>query len=376
MIPGINGGRQGPTEEINEVANARSKNEEQRADSSKRTSAGSGYRLSISDAWPGVRVLQISSQPCSQHLQNQLGRGQGPMQTYLREQSGLTAPRSSTGGHGKPTDYSSTAHAQPATRMPWQDRLAELAHLASVSLGTDSRERDTAPTIHYHLDAIETILRDPRPELTQEISRCRRSRSRSLESPLGLTRDSRGAKAMMPLQIQRGAVNEEEMSAQLTVLLKEVSALNTELRQRHKESIEIRDMFEARCRGLSRTITELEDEVFELHADLVEDAVESEGIQGTVLGLQDWIDGLRETQKESRMLKDLARHKGRRYWGGRKGNEELVGETGDEMVLDGLSAWMRGWRDVADGFQVRARARKTRRERRQEQFSRPSPGSR
>lgn len=35
------------------------------------------------------------------------------------------------------------------------------------------------------------------------------------------------------------------------------------------------------------------------------------------------------------------------------------------MVLEGLSAWMRGWRDVEEGFQIRANARRTRREQRQ-----------
>lgn len=40
------------------------------------------------------------------------------------------------------------------------------------------------------------------------------------------------------------------------------------------------------------------------------------------------------------------------------------------MMLEGLSAWMRGWRDVEEGFQVRARARQMRRDRRQGQLLR------
>lgn len=100
----------------------------------------------------------------------------------------------------------------------------------------------------------------------------------------------------------------------------------------------------------------------------MEDAIELEGIQGTVRGLQNWIDGLREAQNlghQKRLERTLSR-----YWGGRKTNDRSS-ETDAEIVLDGLSAWMRGWRDVEDTFQVRANARKTRRDRRQEQLSRP-----
>lgn len=43
-------------------------------------------------------------------------------------------------------------------------------------------------------------------------------------------------------------------------------------------------------------------------------------------------------------------------------------ETDGEVMLEGLSAWMRGWRDVEEGFQVRARARQVRRDRKQEQL--------
>lgn len=101
-------------------------------------------------------------------------------------------------------------------------------------------------------------------------------------------------------------------------------------------------------------------------SDLVEDAVELEGIQGTINGLQHWIDGRQEEQKRARAARELVRRKSKRGWG-RKHIDE-IGETEGEIVLDGLSAWMRGWKDVEDGFQVRARGRRTRREQRQHQL--------
>lgn len=98
----------------------------------------------------------------------------------------------------------------------------------------------------------------------------------------------------------------------------------------------------------------------------MEDAIELEGIQGTVRGLQDWIDGLREAQKQAHQTR-LEQSKFQR-WNNRK-NNDLSSETDVDILLDGLSAWMRGWSDVEETFQVRAGARKSRRDRRKEQLS-------
>ncbi|KAJ6090200.1 hypothetical protein N7486_009015 [Penicillium sp. IBT 16267x] len=260
-----------------------------------------------------------------------------------------------------------TPVARPAPRTPWQDRLTELARLASASLGADSRDSNAGPLIHQHLDAIEAILRDPQPELAQEVAHGFRRRSFRTKSLLG---DPDAAELKRPDWLAKSRFDQrkrEEMASQLTALLGEVTSLNQELRQRHTESVEIREVYEDRCRGLTRTVAELEDEVSELRSDLVEDAIELEGIQGTVHGLQHWIEVMQEEQKRARAARDLVRRKAKRGWGGRKHIDE-IGETEGEIVLDGLSAWMRGWKDVEDGFQVRARGRRTRREQRQRQL--------
>lgn len=105
-------------------------------------------------------------------------------------------------------------------------------------------------------------------------------------------------------------------------------------------------------------------------SDLVEDAVDLECIQGTIHGLHDWIDRVREEQKSTRISRHPAYPKSRRPWISRKAKEDCDVGMDSEMMLEGLSAWMRGWRDVEEGFQVRARARQTRRDRRQEQLLR------
>ncbi|KAJ5659800.1 hypothetical protein N7507_006251 [Penicillium longicatenatum] len=260
-----------------------------------------------------------------------------------------------------------TPDTRPATRTPWQDRLAELAHLASASLGADSRDSNAGPLIHRHLDAIEAILRDPQPEFAQEVAHGGRRRSFRTKSLLG---DPDAAELKEPDWLAKSRNEErkrQEMASQLTTLLGEVTSLNQELQQRHTESVEIREVYEDRCRGLTRTVAELEDEVSELRSDLVEDAVELEGIQGTIHGLQHWIEGMREEQKRARVARDSVRRKAKRGWGGRKNIDE-IGETEGEVVLEGLSAWMRGWKDVEDGFKIRARGRRTRREQRQRQL--------
>ncbi|KAJ5934960.1 hypothetical protein N7466_004507 [Penicillium verhagenii] len=259
----------------------------------------------------------------------------------------------------------STTDARPATVIAWQDRLAELSQLAFAYLGADSRDSNTGPLIHQHLDAIEAILRDPEPELAQEESLEARRRSFRTKSLLG---EPNAAELQEPDWLARSILDErKEMSTQLTALLGEVVSLNQELHQRRTESVEIREVYEDRCRGLTRTVAELEDEVSELRSDLVEDAIELEVIQGTIHGLQHWIEGMQEEQQKTRASRDLVRRKSKRGWGGRKHIDEM-GETEGEIVLDGLSAWMRGWRDVEDGFQVRARGRRTRREQRQRQL--------
>jgi hypothetical protein len=114
-------------------------------------------------------------------------------------------------------------------------------------------------------------------------------------------------------------------------------------------------------------------------SDLVEDAVELEGIQGTILGLQAWIDSLQAEQVMLRRQRYLAQHKARQKWGASKRNnryDELGSDTQVDDVLEGLGAWMRGLRDVEEGFQSRARARRTRRERRQEMLEQEMPRAR
>lgn len=336
-----------------------------------------------------------------------------------------TPPADST-SDAAPADNRSTAdaHTDAATRTPWPERLVKLARLATTATGIGTDNDKTAHSIHSHLDAIENMLHDPRPELTREVVNCRpgsglRSQSVGSDASIG----SNGKEPSVPLapaqDHRNGLVNQdgfkkEEILSQLTRLLDEVNVLHAQLEGRRKESSEICDLYEERCRGLERTVAELELEVVELYvgdllsshislysvsclscnlligldgwidyiwmtltclvlfrkADLVEDAVELEGIQGTIHGLQAWVEGLQEADLISRSKRDIAHQKTRGRWGrGGSDSEHVASEADAEMLLEGLSAWMRGWKDVEEEYQVRTRARRTRREQRQAMLS-------
>lgn len=185
-----------------------------------------------------------------------------PSQPLLNEPGQPAEPRarsSTTDGLGLDLDAPAT------TRTPWPTRLRELSHLAAMSPGTVYIETETEETIHAHLDAVEAILRDPRPELTREIGKCRRQSSGGKASldvveKMTMTEDLHEK----PVLEQENGVDQITVLAQLTALLREVTLLNGEVERRREESREIRDLFEARCRGLTRTVAELEDEVLEL----------------------------------------------------------------------------------------------------------------
>lgn len=158
--------------------------------------------------------------------------------------------------------------AAAATRTPWPERLRELSHMAATSPGTVYIESDTEETIHAHLDAVEAILRDPRPELTREIGRHRR-RSSGCQVGVDMVEKMAMTEALVEdkdvsVLAQENGVDHVAVLTQLTALLREVTLLNGEVECRREEARKIRDLFEERCRGLTRTVAELEDEVMEL----------------------------------------------------------------------------------------------------------------
>lgn len=187
----------------------------------------------------------------------------------------LAASGQTSGWSAEPRARSSTTEAfgldhnasvaATATRSPWPERLQELSRLAATSPATVYIEPDSEETIQSHLNAVEAILRDPRPELTKEIKRHRRRSSdgqKTVEAGKATTRTD--ARLGEPVLEQEKGADLVAVLTQLQALLREVTLLNGEVERRREEAREIRDLFEERCRGLTRTVADLEDEVLEL----------------------------------------------------------------------------------------------------------------
>lgn len=175
-----------------------------------------------------------------------------------RDQSGLE-----TAAHG--IEWNEASSTTENLQMPWPKRLEELARRTGTS-STSSLDEETAQSMHHHLDALERILGDlpqePMQEIVRSRSRSQRGRSGSVASDIILQPEESILTA--PDQSDHDGINKEEILSQLQGLMSEVTTLNEEGTKRRKESSEIRDLFEERCRGLTRTVAELEDEVLEL----------------------------------------------------------------------------------------------------------------
>ncbi|KAE8323741.1 hypothetical protein BDV39DRAFT_130835 [Aspergillus sergii] len=244
-----------------------------------------------------------------------------------------------------PSDAHDTG--EDATHLP--QRLAKIAHMVSQNVDVSSEDTIAA---HHCLNTLEALL-DPRPKLTQEVVKCRPTRIYPETShPV-----ASAASCSAPME-DRASSAFEPSSSQLIALLNEVTALNADLNQRRKESSQIYDLLRRECQGLSRRILELENVVHELETDIVEGSAEREALHGTVRGLEAWVNGWQNESKPGTSRQNKARR-----WIRRKPEERY--ETDSEALIEGITAWMRGWKDVEEGFRVRERGRQERREERQ-----------
>lgn len=88
-------------------------------------------------------------------------------------------------------------------------------------------------------------------------------------------------------------------------------------------------------------------------ADVLEDEIELEGLRGTVRGLESWIGRWKRDNNRRESEEGNSENTNGLQWRGSDGNEDAL--------MDGINAWMRGWKDVEEGFRIRARWRKRRR---------------
>ncbi len=94
-------------------------------------------------------------------------------------------------------------------------------------------------------------------------------------------------------------------------------------------------------------------------SEMLENTIELESLRGTVRGLENWIGSWK---RERELFEKQRENQSHRRWG-QKQRKVLQGDGADkDAFIDGVSAWMRGWRDVEEGFRIRAQMRNQRRE--------------
>ncbi|KAL2384373.1 hypothetical protein RJZ90_001971 [Blastomyces dermatitidis] len=158
------------------------------------------------------------------------------------------------------------------------------------------------------------------------------------------------------------------------------------LEQRRVECLHLNAVFTVKCEKLAQQILEMGDEIDELRAEKIENAIELEGLKGTMRGLEGWIRRWKK-QLHRRDAVDVEVDSSSEYtWssgyssspsglmGGRGGGEwdhrnqtrkleDTIGGDGNDdtdRLMDGISAWLRGWNEVEEGFRIRARLRERR----------------
>ncbi|OJJ49179.1 hypothetical protein ASPZODRAFT_140112 [Penicilliopsis zonata CBS 506.65] len=244
------------------------------------------------------------------------------------------------------------------------DRLAVIMQQVAAHSGFSQED---SVTIHRCLDAIESVL-DPRAQLTNEVIKYRPQRPRSWTTITTTTTTTpppitKSVGLLAPdIHCSPSVMEPKTDHQQLTVLLKDVTMLHTGLQQRRKEANQIYKTFRRKCRGLEERIVELEEEVDELQTGMQENSVELEGLRGTVRGLESWVEGwqMQHGWTEAKRTSRPSAKRGR--WGKRKTEDARDAES--DVLVEGINAWMRGWKDVEEGSRLREQGRRLRRDER------------
>ncbi|KAF7713667.1 Uncharacterized protein PECH_001141 [Penicillium ucsense] len=194
----------------------------------------------------------------------------------------------------------------PSANRSWSERLRQLSQIAGNTIDRRGVAPETEDALQAHLDALESIFTNASPELTSEASTP--SRPTSEEPTVARFTDFNQVKDDDAPSIgpEHHHLGHAALLTQLTHLLSEITSLNEEVERRRNEARDIRERFEEKCRGLTRDVIELEEEVLELHSDIIEDAIDLECLQGTVKGLHEWTNRTKEEQERNRALRDFS----------------------------------------------------------------------
>ncbi|PGH26636.1 hypothetical protein AJ80_01765 [Polytolypa hystricis UAMH7299] len=221
------------------------------------------------------------------------------------------------------------------------ERLFHLADLASTF--HPSSHEATAPSrnydstaIHQHLDIVEEILRNRHQHEEAAHSNPKR-----------------------PARI--AAKDSADLRQDLSVLLRDLTAVTGAMQQRRGDLFHTNALVVAKCETLRNRILELEVEVKDLQGDLLEHEVEVEGLRGMVGALENWLAGWKEQRASQKSGRGSSSKKPQRK---KSKAVDAREEDDNDLLIEGINAWMRGWKDAEDAFRIRSRMRAERRKRR------------
>ncbi|KAG5303485.1 hypothetical protein I7I50_10261 [Histoplasma capsulatum G186AR] len=171
---------------------------------------------------------------------------------------------------------------------------------------------------------------------------------------------------------------------ELEVLMRDLQRVTRCLEQRRTECLHLNAVFTVKCEKLAQRILEMEDEIDELRAEKIENAVELEGLKRTMRGLEGWIRSWKmkmHRRDEAGMNLDLdsdseytwssvdsslfGRAGGKEGWAHSNEVSRLMGVVDGrnddiDTLMDGIRMWFRDWDEVEEGFRIRARLREQR----------------
>ncbi|GBF66076.1 hypothetical protein TMEN_8794 [Trichophyton mentagrophytes] len=170
---------------------------------------------------------------------------------------------------------------------------------------------------------------------------------------------------------------------ELLLVLDRLTKANENFRQRRVEQRQIHEQYQVRCKEFSARISELEDEVMSLYVqistllsaliifpssssrfqaddnfsqeEVFNATIELECMRGTVSGLDSWLSNWKSQNDSDSHLDPVLKRPAKPRGKSSKYFEQLdkLQEQRDGLI-DGLSAWMRGWNDATDGFRARS----------------------
>ncbi|EFQ97383.1 hypothetical protein MGYG_00423 [Nannizzia gypsea CBS 118893] len=142
---------------------------------------------------------------------------------------------------------------------------------------------------------------------------------------------------------------------ELSLVLNRLTKANEDFRQRRVEQRQIHDQYQIRSEEFSARVSELEDEVKSLHDEVFNITIELECMRGTVSGLDSWLSHWKNQNNSDGHLNSVLKRPAKPRGKSSKYFEQLdrLQEQRDGLI-DGITAWMRGWNDATDGFQARS----------------------